>query len=127
MIQFSEAIKLKEGVLLNLPYHQRRVDATTSHFYSSKIDLSLLHQLITPQLSTGLYKCRVVYANSIVSVEFIPYNFRVVKSFKIVEDSQIEYSYKYADRSRINKLLAQSGCDEIIISKGGGYNRCLLF
>ena len=43
---------------------------------------------------------------------------RDIKSLKLVYDDAIDYSYKYADRSALTKLLEQKGnCDEIIIVK----------
>ena len=45
---------------------------------------------------------------------------REIRSLKVVVDDRIDYSFKSADRSSLNRLTAQKGdCDEIIIVKNG--------
>lgn len=113
---FSEAIKLKDGVLFNLSYHERRMQRTTEHFFG--IDFPLVIELPEDK-KRGFYKCRIVYSTKIHFVEFIPYSFRIVRSLSLVEDDLIDYSYKYADRAELNALLTKSDCDDIIIIKDG--------
>jgi len=119
MTLFSEAIKLKDGVLYNLPYHQERMNKTIQAFYQTKTDLSVINGMVPAHMKNGLYKCRVLYSDKIEKVEFIPYVFRNLKTVSIVMDNEIDYAYKYADRSRINILLQESGCDDVIIVKNG--------
>lgn len=116
---FSEAIKLKDGILYNLNYHQARVNRTLSKFYGSDIELSVLNGMIPEDKKVGLYKCRVVYGDQINTVEFIPYSFRKINRVGIIKDDHIEYSYKYTDRSRLNELLKKAACDDIIIIRNG--------
>ncbi len=114
---FCEAIKIKDGIIYNLEYHQARIDRTLSEFYETNIQLS---DIRIPQYAmSGLYKCRVVYGNDIESVGFSPYTLRQIKNVRIVIDNSIDYRYKYIDRERLNTLLGDSGCDEIIIVKNG--------
>lgn len=113
---FSEAIKLKDGVLYNLSYHEMRMRRTIEHFFG--ISFPLLIEIPEDKM-IGLYKCRVVYSDQIHSVEFIPYSFRVVRNLALVQDDSIDYTYKYTDRVVLNALLTKSGCDDIIIIKDG--------
>lgn len=113
---FSEAIKLKDGILYNLSYHEMRMRRTIMHFFG--ISFPLLIEIPEDKM-TGLYKCRVVYSDRVHSVEFIPYSFRTVRSLAVVKDDSIDYAYKYTDRAGLNTLLAKSGCDDIIIIKNG--------
>lgn len=42
-----------------------------------------------------LYKARVVYgAGGIKLVEYAPYQMRTIRSLKVVEDDEIDYTYK---------------------------------
>ena len=116
---FSEAIKLKDGVLHNLEYHRLRVSRTLRQFGGGTVDLAMLERMIPADANRGLFKCRVVYGDRIEGVEFTPYDFRSVKKVRLVEDNDMEYGYKYADRSRLDGLLAGSACDDIIIVKNG--------
>ncbi len=117
---FSEAIKVRDGVFYNLAGHQARASRTARHFFGHDIALDLMPEIIPSALRTGLVKCRVVYGgHGIESVEFTPYTFRTIRTVAIIHDDTIDYTYKSTDRSRLNALLAASGCDEIIIVKNG--------
>ena len=117
---FSEAIKVLDGVFYNLPLHETRMNRTARHFFGYNLPLDLTSEMIPPEFRTGLVKCRVVYgADGVASVEFTPYTFRKIETFAIVHDDTIDYTYKSTDRSRLNGMLVDSGCDEIVIVKNG--------
>lgn len=116
---FTEVIKLKDGVLYNFEYHKARVERTLTAFGMSQIDFAMVGDAVPANCSNGLYKCRVVYSNKIEKIEFTPYIFRKIETVELVADKNIEYSFKYADRGRLNALKAASSFDEIIIVKNG--------
>lgn len=116
---FTEAIKLQDGVLVNLEYHQSRVDRTTQFFKRSKVDLLKLRDCLSADVATGLFKCRVVYGAKIEKVEFIPYVLSKKKTVSFVRGDEVDYSFKYEDRSVLTKLVQSSGCDDVIIVKDG--------
>lgn len=116
---FTEVIKLKDEVLYNLEYHKARVARTLAAFGMSQIDFAMVEDAVPSNCTNGLYKCRVLYSNKIEKIEFTPYIFRKIENVELVADNNIEYSYKYADRDRLNALKAASSCDEIIIVKEG--------
>ncbi len=116
---FSEAIKVKDGVFYNMPFHQRRMNRTAVRFYGRTLDLELSPQSIPTAMRTGLYKCRVEYSDRILRTEFIPYSMRVIRSMALVEADTVEYAYKFLNRDRLNELWKQSGSDEIILLKDG--------
>jgi 4-amino-4-deoxychorismate lyase len=100
-------------------YHQERIDRTLQDFYQTAIDLSVINDMIPGHMKSGLFKCRVLYSDKIEKVEFIPYFFRCIRKVGVITDNEIDYSYKYTERSNLNKLLQKSGCDDIIIVKNG--------
>ena len=51
-----------------------------------------------------MFKCRIVYNREIIKVEFVPYVLKQIRSLKLV-NAEIDYAYKYEDRTNINKLL----------------------
>lgn len=116
---FSEAIKLKDGKLHNLSYHQARIDKTQAEFGGERIILSDVFSAIPEHARNRLFKCRVVYSNLIEKVEYLPYFFRQIKKVSVVIDNEIDYSFKYTDRKRLDALLKKSVCDDIIIIKQG--------
>ena len=112
-----ETIKIEDGEVSNLSYHQARCDESRKVlFYSTgRLDLSSLIQ--TPP--KGLYRCRILYDEKIHSVEYIPYTPKEIHRLKIVS-SDLVYDHKYANRDTLNKLLQmQADTDDILIEKNG--------
>jgi 4-amino-4-deoxychorismate lyase len=112
-----ETIKIEEGEVFNLSYHQARFDTSRKALFgiTNKTDLSAV--IKAPH--EGLYRCRIIYDDNIRSVEYIPYKEKKIQKLKIVT-STINYNYKYANREAFNKLLQKySAYDEIIIEKEG--------
>ena len=65
-------------------------------------------------------RTRVLYDAHTVSVEYIPYQPRVIQSLKLLTCNTLEYSHKYANREILDTLFAQRGsCDDILIVKEG--------
>jgi 4-amino-4-deoxychorismate lyase len=121
MCQLVESLKLKDGVLENLAYHQARLDRSMAELYpdAKKIVLSKAIQ-IPAEFRQGLYKVRVVYRATVEKIEMEPYHFRNVQSLKVVRHESIDYHLKYTDRQILQQLFAQRGdCDDIIIVKSG--------
>ncbi len=117
MYRFIETIKLLDGNFYNLDYHQGRMDHTMLQFFGHKGDIRLAHFLTQQSFQeSGLFKCRIVYDKTILSVEFLPYTIKPVRSLKVVHAHSIEYAYKFEARDQLLELYNQRGLqDEIII------------
>lgn len=112
-----ETIKIAEGVIANLPYHQDRCDQSRQTLFQSADILNLTSVIQPPQ--TGLYRCRILYGEKLHSIEYIPYVQKEINSLKIVP-SNIDYALKYANRDALNTLLqSNKEVDEVIIEKEG--------
>ncbi len=113
-----ETIRIEEGEIVNLPYHQARFDKSRkAHFkHTNTIDLS---DAINVPSQTGVYRCRILYGRDIEEVSYHPYTPKTIQKLKIVS-SNIEYPYKYADRSALESLLQEhQDADDVIIEKHG--------
>jgi 4-amino-4-deoxychorismate lyase len=110
-----ETIKLIDGKLLNLEYHQKRVDKTRSDFGFK--DILVLKKEIKEYPKKGIYRLRVEYGKEIKSFTCKEYKKREIKTFKLVY-SDISYEHKYSDRDELNALLVEN-YDDIIIVKNG--------
>lgn len=65
-------------------------------------------------------KCRIVYSDTIHEIEFSTYTLRTIRRIAIVANNDIDYKFKYLDRSCFSDLQRNnSGFDEIIIIKDG--------
>ncbi len=121
MSPYIETIRIQDGELKNLPYHQARFEWTRR----SELGLEShpdLYQMIRSHkgLAFGLLKCRIRYGKEIEGIEFEPYTRRVLSSLKVVEANHISYGFKYSDRTALENLYAQRGtCDDILIIKNG--------
>lgn len=117
---FIETIKVMDGKFLNLSSHMDRMNRTMISFFNTTMFVEFWIGDIPEELRSGLVKCRVIYSYRSVKVEYERYHLRKIDSLKLVEDDLIDYSFKYADRSRLNSLLSQKGnCNDILIVKGG--------
>jgi len=113
MKNLIETIKIEDGEIFNLSYHQNRLNNSRLKLYK-KDDILDLKSIISPP-KIGLYRCRVIYNIDILKIEYIPYTPKKIKSIKIVH-SDINYKYKYEDREELSSLIPK-GIDEIIIVK----------
>ena len=112
-----ETIKIEAGEIANLSYHQARCDRSRQKLFKSEKRLDLSSFIKPP--ASGLYRCRILYADTIHSIEYIPYQPKKIDRLKIVS-SQIEYAFKYANRDSLTALLeANKDVDEVIIEKNG--------
>ena len=116
--EFLETIRVEDGIYFHLSYHQNRYEEVLKSFNAKKIQ-NLETYLDAPK--KGLYRCRLIYtAQQVVSVEYIEYKKKDIKSLKLVYDDEIEYPFKYENRDDINKLFRlREDCDDVLIVKNG--------
>jgi len=114
-----ETIKIQDGHPKALDWHAARLNATRRHLFNQSTPLDLQAALLdSPQ--SGTYRARVLYDHNIQSVTYIPYQPPHYHCFKIIENSNLHYPYKYQDRTALNRLYERRGlADEIIIFKQG--------
>ncbi len=118
MCRLVETIKLKDGIFENMDIHNERFNISRKSLFSVNETLDLNEILNLHEFSKeGLFKCRVVYNQEIHKVEFIPYVLKQVYSLRLI-NAEIDYAYKYEDRTDINKLFElRENCDDILIVK----------
>lgn len=134
-ISFLETIKVVNGTIERVDYHQNRLNSTQKfHFDNCYIDLKeVLNSNIATDSSSKILKCSVQFSREVESITFQQYSARDINSFKAVEDNSIDYRFKYSNRDRLNRLREERGeCDEIIIVKEGlltdtSYSNIILF
>lgn len=121
MSPLLETIKCKDGKLFNLDFHQARFENTQKEYVGILPKTKLFDTIEIPEFAkTGLFRCRVTFSKQIDKIEFIPHNYREILSLKLVEDNNIDYRYKYANREKLQRLFDLRGnCDDIIIVKNG--------
>ncbi|HAH25123.1 MAG TPA: hypothetical protein DCL77_15430 [Prolixibacteraceae bacterium] len=121
MYPLVESMKLKDGIIQNLEFHQIRLNRSMDELFPEAEKIDLIHQISIPQNFTGgIFKVRVVYSQTIDQIEIEPYQYRSIQSLKVVYHESIDYHLKYTDRQILQELYAQrADCDDIIIVKNG--------
>lgn len=121
MSQLIETIKCKDGELFNLPWHTTRFNFARKEYIGLNTRMNLVNFIKVPtQARKGLFRCRIIYEKTIESVEFLPHQYREIKSLKLIENNKIDYRFKYSDRNKLKELFEKRGeCDDILIVKNG--------
>lgn len=117
--RFIESIRVCDGKFCSLEWHLRRMRQTIA-YWQYPLDLSILSWQVPEELGSGIFKCRIVYDSKIREMTYSPYQPRIIRSLKLVDGDELDYAFKYEDRSAIMRLLQQKeSCDDILITKGG--------
>jgi 4-amino-4-deoxychorismate lyase len=118
MCLLLESIKVYHRIPQNLERHTARMNNSRRQLFgfSDVIDLNDILK-IPADLTDAVYKCRVIYQETIRNIEFLPYTPRTIKTLRLVHDDTVEYEHKYLDKSRIETLRDGSGTDDILIVK----------
>jgi len=108
-MKFIETLLITEKIE-NVDLHNERMNNTRYDFFKlPPIDLRDFIELKKHK------RVRVTYSKSIEKIEYFELKKREFKTFKIVH-SDIDYSYKYANRDTLNALKPEN-VDEVIIIK----------
>ena len=127
-MQLLETIYLKDGQFQNIEYHNARMANSQKDLFGriSAINIDKNIKILT-KYKTGEYRCRVIFGNDIEEVNFILYTEKLIKKLKLVDIGDWDYSYKYADRSFLNNLLAEHpDVDEVIMTQNGFITDCTI-
>ena len=128
MFSFLETIRIENGLLKNLTYHQKRVNDTFESIYSDRVPFDLSEALLKQNIpSSGIYRVRIIYEEQIKSIEFIPYQEKKIVTLKIVNTGEFDYGFKWADRSYFEQNLAENNeVDEVIFELDGKIQDCTI-
>ena len=121
MYPLLESLKLKDGQIQNLKFHQDRLNRAMEELYPDVRKINLQQEISVPDhCRSGIFKVRVSYGQTVEKIEIEPYVFRTIKGLKVVHHESIDYHLKYSDRQILQKLFARrDNCDDIIIIKNG--------
>lgn len=115
MYQLFETIRIENGVVQHLDYHQQRVNQLASHSMTDYIvRLELPH--------VGTYRLRIDYTPMhIIQHTITPYISKRITSLRLVTvDDHFQYAHKWADRSALEMSLTQKNdADDILIVRHG--------
>lgn len=117
---FLETICIEGGEVRRLHGHLKRMNDTCRAFGMATPALPDLCEMMPDALRHQKTKCRVVYDENIREITFGEYVARNIQRLRVVDGNDIDYSYKYAQRKALEKLVAKKGdADDILIVKDG--------
>lgn len=121
MFPLLETIKVINGIPQNLLWHQKRYDHSIKSLYGRPSKLNLEETIQIPgQFKKGKVKARLLYDDKQFSIKFDRYTPRIVRSLKIIENNEIDYGFKFTDRSLFLGMFEEKvDCDDILIVKQG--------
>lgn len=120
-MQLLETIQVRDGQFQNIEYHNKRFNASRLELFGLANFQCLKNLIKIPsECSEGIFRCRIIYEKEIEAATFTPYIYKEIKTLKVVEIGDWDYSHKYADRSFMTNLLAKNkDFDEIIMTQHG--------
>lgn len=115
-----ETIQILNGKPQRLDYHNDRLNRSRNQLMCSHADIYLEDYLQIPkEFSKGKVKCRVLYGQDVDIVEFAHYATKAFTRF-VFQETNIDYPFKYSDRSAFNELKSSlEPSTEIIFVKDG--------
>ena len=73
---------------------------------------------IPAEFAQGIVKLRIRYNHKDRNFHFEHYQIQKIQSLRFVYTDEIDYSYKYSKREKLEELFAQRGnCDDVLIVK----------
>jgi 4-amino-4-deoxychorismate lyase len=119
MYQLIETIKIFNGKIYNINLHNKRLNNTRRDLFNANNFIKIEdHIKIREENKKIILKCRVIYNEEILQIEIEPYLKRNITKLKIIHANEINYKYKFEDRSKINNLcLNIKSSEDILIIK----------
>jgi 4-amino-4-deoxychorismate lyase len=120
MNRLLETIKIQDGAIQNIIYHNQRFNKTRRYFWPDSVTLDLYEHITIPkEFKLGTVRCRVLYKAEIEEIQFFEYQKKTINNLKLVT-TNLDYAFKYEDRSEINSLVAlNANYDDILMVKNG--------
>lgn len=121
MCLFIETICYEQGRFQRIDLHNERFNRTRKQFFGIQTPLQLELFLSIPEhLKSETVKCTITYGSEIINIEYNLYKIKTVKSLQLVIDNTIDYSFKFANRTKLKDLYQLRGqCNDILIVKNG--------
>jgi 4-amino-4-deoxychorismate lyase len=120
MCLLLETMKVQNRRLQNIEAHNLRAANSRRILFGVEDRLDLRDFITLPDgLDGGIYKCRIVYAQTVQQVELLPYIPKRIQTLRLVLNNAIQYEHKYLDRSYFDKLLHCADADDILIVQHG--------
>jgi len=107
-MRYLETLRAENGHIKYLNYHQDRMYRTCGK--------KLILNLQPP--TKGVWRVRIIYTQTIESIEYLPYKQTDIHKLQMIEADNIEYSYKFENREQLQNLFTKrADADDVLIIK----------
>jgi 4-amino-4-deoxychorismate lyase len=118
MCRLLETMMIVDGVVRNAQYHNARLNTSRRELFHSADTLDVRDLIPVADGLHGLVRCRMIYAETVLSVECEPYLRQPIRSLQLLRRDDISYPYKFAERSQFAEALRhRNDCDDVLIVK----------
>lgn len=119
-MEYVETIRISKGRVRHIRYHQDRFDATRREVYGSSVPRIKLRSYIQPPSKLSTIKCRILYAEEILDVQYYAYEINPITSLRAVEVGNLSYRHKAVDRAVLDSVMSSKGrADDVLMIKHG--------
>jgi 4-amino-4-deoxychorismate lyase len=123
MSQLLETIMIRQKSMVNLEFHNARVNYTRRALFNATDTWDLDKLIALPETDTAtVYRCRFLYAVRVEGIEIIPYIPRKIVRLYLTVSDDLAYAFKFSDRSSLDELkrtyAPDPDSDVLIIKKG---------
>lgn len=109
MYQLFETLLIKDGKLQNAEYHLQRMNRSRFELGITGPELINLAPIkLDDYLAKGFsYRCRIDYSTVVQAISFSKHIKTPIKKLKVVNVNQLNYAYKFADRTQLDYYRKQ--------------------
>jgi len=119
MCPFIETLRAEKGSYSLLEFHQARLNRTLKETTGLNC-FPELKEALPPAPEHGIWKCRVVYHEKILSVSITPYARRNITRLILKEASHLCYPFKSSNRQELEILRkGLTDFEEVLITRQG--------
>jgi len=116
-----ETICIDSGKPRHLDYHNRRMNTTRAQLYERHDPIFLENYIDSAQVPSQLTKCRVMYNEEIIEVQYLPYTIHFIHSLRAIHVRETcRYDHKWTDREHLRAYYNQrEDSDDILMIRSG--------
>lgn len=118
-----ETIKIENGSVVNIEFHNERVNKSRRDLLGLKESIPLEKYIVVPgNFEKKIFKCRVFYDEKIDKIEFAEHKPNQIVKLRAVEANYASYLFKFTDRTELNNIkqkYAPKFNEDVLIVKNG--------
>lgn len=118
MYRVIETIKVIGKTPQNISYHQKRVVWTFREYYKTEPFFNLTDLVKTIDFPEGLLRFKVIYDKDSLEYQCYPYTRKKIEYLELVSVQNLDYRFKYTDRSTLDKHIKNDFTEPIFVING---------